>query len=129
MPTFAQTAPQFDDDQIVPEELVGRLYRSGGDVADVVSGLSLCQRANLAMFFYRKSHLHRIELAIAATCDHPSLVRAWGGVLGQALFDRSREGIVQPAHQPGPRRNKITLAKSAAFDWTIAQPTEAATLH
>ena len=103
LPALAPTAPQLDDDQIVPEELVGRLYRSsGGGVADVVAGLSLCQRANLAMFFYRKSHLHQIGLAIAATCDHPSLVQAWGGVLGQALFDRSREGIAQPAPPAEP---------------------------
>jgi hypothetical protein len=130
LPALCPTTPQSDDDQIVPEELVGRLYRAnGGGVADVVAGLSLSQRANLAMFFYRKSHLHRIGLAIAATCDHPSLVQAWGGVLGQALFDRSREGIVQPAPQPSPRRNTITLAKSAAFDWTIAEPGEAATRH
>ena len=130
LPALAPTAPQLDDDQIVPEELVGRLYRSsGGGVADVVAGLSLSQRANLAMFFYRKSHLHRIGLAIAATCDHPSLVQAWGGVLGQALFDRSREGTVQPALQSSQKRNKITLAKSATFDWTIAEPSEAATRH
>jgi hypothetical protein len=45
LPAFATTSPQLDDDQIVPEELVGRLYRaSGGGIADVVSGLSLSQR-------------------------------------------------------------------------------------
>jgi hypothetical protein len=128
LPALAPTAPQLNDDQVVPEELVGRLYRaSDGGVADVVAGLSLSQRANLAMFFYRKSHLHQIGLAIAATCDHPSLVQAWGGVLGQACSIGRARASCSP--RPSQRRNKITLAKSAAFEWTIAEPSEAATRH
>jgi hypothetical protein len=55
-------------------------------------------------------------------------MRAWT-LLGQALFDRSREGIVQPATQQSQRRNAIALARSAAFDWTVPESAEAATRH
>ena len=41
LPAVAPTAPQLDDDQRVPEELVGRLYRLGESaVLDLLAGLS-----------------------------------------------------------------------------------------
>ena len=68
LPVIPPTAPQLDDDQIVPEELVGRLYRASKNALDdLLSGLSLGDRVNLAMYCYRKSHLRRTGLAIAAT--------------------------------------------------------------
>src|SRR4051812_36411899 len=61
---------QFDNDQAVPAELVEHLYRAGESrVGDLVSGFSVTQRANLAVYCYHKAHLHRIGLAIAATCE------------------------------------------------------------
>src|SRR5258708_65645 len=89
LPALAPTAPQLGDDQMVPEELVGRLYRaSGGGVADVVAGLSLSQHANLAMFFYRKSHLHQI-----------------GRHRGDLRSSESRAGLGRRA-RPSPVRKK-----------------------
>lgn len=108
----ALAAPQFDDDQVVPADLVGRLYgASESAVADLMAGYSPVQRANLAMLFYRKAHLRPIGLAIAATCDFPTLVAAWGPARGQALFDQSH--ACPPAPTTG--RRKITLAKFPTF--------------
>jgi len=109
-------ALHLDDDPIVPEDLVGRLYgASESAVADLVADYSPDQRANLAMFFYRKAHLRPIGLAIAATCDFPTLVQAWGLERGQALFDRSHHSAPASASPSSPARPRITLARSATF--------------
>jgi len=122
LPVIPPTAPQLDDDQIVPEELVGRLYRARENaVADLLSGLSLGDRANLAMYCYRKSHLRRTGLAIAATCDRTTLIQAWGTALGHAIFAQSRESAADVVdHSSLSRRPKITLARSAGFAPTFA---------
>ena len=104
-------APQIDDDQTVPEDLIGRLYRATeSSVFEMLPELSVQDRAYLAMFCYRKSHLHRIGLAIAATCDETVLVQTWGTALGQTLYAQSREAPPPPQRAPGQHRSKITLA-------------------
>jgi hypothetical protein len=69
------------------------------------------------MFCYRKSHLHRIGLAIAATCDENVLVQTWGTALGQTLFAQSREAPPVPQRAPGQHRSKITLATLGGTSW------------
>jgi hypothetical protein len=114
--TTAPTTPQLDDDQRVPEELVGRLYRAGeAAIVELLDGLSSRDRANLAMFCYRKSHLRRTGLAIAATCDLTTLVLAWGTALGQAIFAQSRERPAETESVAATRRPKITLATCAGL--------------
>jgi hypothetical protein len=111
-------APQIDDDQEVPEELIGRLYRATeSSVFEMLPDLTVQDRAYLAMFCYRKSHLHRIGLAIAATCDENVLVQTWGTALGQTLFAQSREAPPVPARAPGQHRSKITLATLGGASW------------
>jgi len=109
-PPAAKPAQHIDDDQLVPDDLIGRLYRATeSSVFELLPDLSPQDRAYLAMFCYRKSHLHRIGLAIAATCDETVLVQTWGTALGQTLYARSREA--SPKTRPsGPHRPKITLA-------------------
>jgi hypothetical protein len=112
----AQTpaTPQLDDDMAVPDELIGRLHRATENtLLDLLDKFSIPERANLAMFCYRKAHLRRTGLAIAATCDLPILVRQWGSVLGHAIFTQSREGGHEPDPVRVPQRQKITLARSA----------------
>jgi hypothetical protein len=121
LPAIPPTAPQLDDDQLVPDELVGRLYRGGESaVADLLGGLSLGDRANLAMYCYRKSHLRRTGLAMAATCDRATLILAWGTALGQAIFAQSRECAMDADRSLPSRRPKITLAQSAGFAPVVA---------
>src|ERR1700757_4766094 len=119
-------APQIDDDQTVPEELIGRLYRaSESTVFDLLPELTLQDRAYLAMYCYRKSHLHRIGLAIAATCDESVLVQTWGTALGQTLYAQSREAPPAPQRQPGQHRSKITLATlGGSSPWVAADDDE-----
>jgi hypothetical protein len=77
------------------------------------------------MFCYRKSHLHRIGLAIAATCNESVLVQTWGTALGQALYAQSREGPPeQPQRPAGHHRSKITLATLTGAAYVTAEETE-----
>ncbi len=110
----SQGAPQLEDDTFVPEELIGRMHRaSETTIRALGEKLTAQERANLAMFCYRKAHLRPIGLAIAATCELPELVQQWGSVLGQAIFTQSREGGGEQHPTRAHHRPKITLARSA----------------
>jgi hypothetical protein len=119
-------ATRINDDQSVPDDLIGRLYRATeSTVFDLLPSLSLQERAYLAMFCYRKSHLHRIGLAIAATCDENVLVQTWGTALGQTLYAQSREAPPAPQRAPGQHRTKITLAAlGGSAPWVAADDDE-----
>jgi hypothetical protein len=119
--------PQFDNEQPVPADLAERLYRAGeGRVADIVAGFSATQRADLAVYCYHKAHLHRIGLAIAATCERSTLELTWGRTLGKALFDQSRELTLASTPATNSYRPAVTLATLSAMqaelndeeDWT-----------
>src|SRR5258705_1361422 len=89
--SIATVALADDDGSPVPDELIGRLYRSPRHgINELVSGLSTSRRGSLAAFCYSRAHLHDIGLAIAATCDLETLVAAVGRA-GNFLFEQSRE--------------------------------------
>jgi len=114
VPARPPATPQMDDDTFVPEELIGRLHRAtDATILDLMEKFTSQERANLAMFCYHKTHLRRIGLAIAATCDLPSLVQQWGTVLGHAIYAQSREGNADPDPVRASHRPKVTLARSA----------------
>jgi hypothetical protein len=115
----AGPAPRIDDDQLVPDDLIARLYGANESaVFEMLPELSPQDRAYLAMFCYRKSHLHRIGLAIAATCDETALISTWGTALGQTLYAQSREKPAAPLRAPGPHRPKVTLAALSGNPFT-----------
>jgi len=62
----------------------------------------------LALFCYRRSHLHSLGLAIAASCEEDDLVRL-GGRVGMTLAARSHEEQA-PSIAPHAAKRKITLA-------------------
>jgi hypothetical protein len=106
--------PLLDGGSCIPEELVGRLHHATEhSVIDLVAAFTANERARLAMFCYHKSHLRRIGLAIARTCDLTSLVQEWGVILGQAVFAQSRERSEESGRIGVRPRPKITLARSA----------------
>jgi hypothetical protein len=100
-----------DDVCPVPESLFGQLYRSHPQgLPELVATIPSRTRAMLALFCYRRAHLHALSLTIASTCDEIDLIDA-GGRPGAALFELSRqpEAPVATVHENG--RRKITLAK------------------
>ncbi len=82
----------FDDSCPVGEELLGEMYRaSEKGLPALVEGVSSEVRAMLALFCYRRSHLHSLALAVAATCTERELMQQ-GGRVGSVLYAQSRDG-------------------------------------
>jgi len=95
----------------IRDELLGEMYRaSEHGLPQLVASVSPDVRAMLALFCYRKSHLHSLALAIAASCSEQQLVQA-GGRVGSTLYALSREPAArtqQPVSVNG--RKPITLS-------------------
>jgi hypothetical protein len=84
---------RMSEDEVCPirDELLGELYRADENrVFDLVATITPDIRARLALYCYRRGHLHTRGLAIAANCDQDDLVRS-GGHVGAFLFAKSRE--------------------------------------
>ena len=95
----------------VRDELLGEMYRaSEHGLPRLVETVSPEVRAMLALFCYRRSHLHSLALAIAASCTERELI-SLGGRVGSTLYALSRE----PAARAAPsssygNRKPITLS-------------------
>ncbi len=81
----------------VNDELLGQMYRANeSGLAQLVESVSSDARAMLALFCYRRAHMHSLALAIASSCSERDLFRI-GGRVGSALFAQSREAAGGPA--------------------------------
>jgi hypothetical protein len=103
----------YDSDTCpVRDELLGEMYRaSEHGLPMLVESVSPQVRAMLALFCYRRSHLHSLALSIAASCTDRDLVNI-GGRVGSTLYALSREA---PASRALPStshngRKPITLS-------------------
>ena len=75
----------------VQDELLGQMYRANEHgLARLVESVPSEVRAKLALFCYRRSHLHSLAMAIAASCTERELIEA-GGRVGSAVYALSRE--------------------------------------
>ena len=75
----------------VPEDVLGKFQGSETpDAVEVAKSLPEAQRAQLAVFCYRKRHLHALGLFIAATCELNALLKA-AGPGGEVIFKQSRD--------------------------------------
>jgi hypothetical protein len=103
----------YDSDSCpVRDELLGEMYRaSEHGLPMLVESVSPQVRAMLALFCYRRSHLHSLALSIAASCNERDLVNI-GGRVGSTLYALSREAPtsrVAPSTSYGSRK-PITLS-------------------
>jgi hypothetical protein len=95
----------------VRDELLGEMYRANANgLTQLMGSLSSEVRAMLALFCYRRSHLHSLAVSIAASCSERELIQL-GGRVGSALYALSRE----PAARAAPsssygHRKPITLS-------------------
>ena len=82
----------YDSDSCpVRDELLGEMYRANEHgLARLVDTVSSDVRAMLALFCYRRSHLHTLALSIAASCTERELIH-FGGRVGSTLYTLSRE--------------------------------------
>lgn len=95
----------------VGDEMLGSLYRANEHgLPQLVESVSADVRAMLALFCYRRAHLHGMSLAIAATCTERDLVEQ-GGIVGSTLFAMSREApSTAPSTSSYGNRRNITLS-------------------
>jgi hypothetical protein len=96
----------------VRDELLGEMYRANENGLPVlVESVSSDVRAMLALFCYRRSHLHSLALSIAASCSERELIQL-GGRVGSTLYALSREtrsSRAAPSSSYGSRK-PITLS-------------------
>ncbi len=96
----------------VRDELLGEMYRANENgLAHLVESVSADVRAMLALFCYRRSHLHSLAVSIAGSCSECDLVEL-GGRVGSALYALSRqapETRIVPS-SPYNNRKPITLS-------------------
>ena len=96
----------------VREDLLGEMYRANENgLPRLVETVTPDVRAMLALFCYRRNHLHSLALTIAASCTELDLFQL-GGRVGSTLYALSREATTaRPAvsSQYGHRK-PITLS-------------------
>jgi hypothetical protein len=93
----------------VRDELLGEMYRaSPHGLQALVGSVSSDVRAMLALFCYRRSHLHSLALSIAASCTERELIH-FGGRVGSTLYALSREPA-RASSSTSQGRKPITLS-------------------
>ena len=101
----------FENDACpVGDDLLGQLYRANENgLPALMASVSADIRAMLALSCYKRSHLHALGIAIAASCEERDLVQV-GGRVGATLFAMSRAApTARPAVTSGHRKS-ITLS-------------------
>jgi len=94
----------------VRDELLGEMYRaSESGLPRLVESVSPDARARLALFCYRRSHLHSLAVAIAASCNERDLIDN-GSRVGSTLYALSRESTVKSSPSLSGGRKPITLS-------------------
>jgi hypothetical protein len=94
----------------VRDELLGEMYRANeSGLVKLVESVSSDVRAMLALFCYRRSHLHSLALAIAASCTQRELIQV-GGRVGSTLYALSREAPAARRVASFGGRKPITLS-------------------
>jgi hypothetical protein len=95
----------------VRDELLGEMYRANEHgLARLVESVSSDVRAMLALFCYRRSHLHTLALSIAATCSERELIEL-GGRVGSTLYALSgKPSAHSPPSSSYGNRKPITLS-------------------
>ena len=94
----------------VRDELLGEMYRANDNgLPQLVESVSSEVRAMLALFCYRRSHLHSLAVSIAASCSERELIQL-GGRVGTTLYAQSREATRSAPSSAYGNRKPITLS-------------------
>lgn len=102
----------FENDACpVGDDMLGQLYRANEQgLAALTQSVGSETRAMLALYCYRRSHLHALGVAIAASCEERELLQL-GGRVGAMLFALSRDtGTGRRPITAAAQRRTITLS-------------------
>ncbi len=106
--------PSLPQEEVCPisEQLLFSLYDAAKHgLPPPVLDLPPGSRSSVAIFCYRRSHLEKAGLAVAAICNEEELVAA-GGLLGRSLFVKSRN-TSSAAGNSAPPKLHLTRQTSA----------------
>lgn len=96
----------------VEDDLLGAMYRANANgLPALVASVSSDVRAMLALFCYRRSHLHALAVAIAASCDERELIQL-GGRVGSTLYALSHDNAVARPAAPTSYSNRKSITLS-----------------
>jgi hypothetical protein len=110
-----------EDNCPVPEHLFGQLYRANAHSLDeLVATVPAKTRAMLALYCYRRAHLHSIGLAVAAGCEECDL-EEFGGHAGRVLFEQARQAPEKTRHSHYAVRRNVSLSNGAIMQVAIDQ--------
>lgn len=110
----------------VKDDLLGAMYRASEQgLPQLVASVAPDVRAMLALFCYRRSHLHALAVSIASSCSERDLIQI-GGRVGSTLYGLSRE---TPAARSAPaasygNRKPITLSTKPLSAFTPLEDIE-----
>ena len=95
----------------VKDDLLGAMYRANEHgLPQLIASIAPDVRAMLALFCYRRSHLHGLALSVASNCTERDLIQL-GGRVGSTLFALSREARqTHAAPSSYGQRKPITLS-------------------
>jgi hypothetical protein len=82
----------FENDRCpVSDDLLGAMYRANENgLPHLVASVPSDVRAMLALFCYRRNHMHALAISIASSCNERELIEH-GGRVGSTLYALSRE--------------------------------------
>jgi hypothetical protein len=101
----------------VDDSLLGDLYRaSPKGLQALVETIPANAKARLALYCYHRSHLSKLALAVASTCERSELVSV-GGELGVVIFTLARKA----PESIQEKRRKITLPNASTFSYMVFQ--------
>jgi hypothetical protein len=110
-----------EEDCPVPEHLLGQLYHAKAHRLDeLVATVPANTRAMLALYCYRRTHLHSIGLAVAASCKECDLEEC-GGHAGRVLFAKARQAPEKARHSYYAVRRNVSLSNGAIRQVVIDQ--------
>jgi hypothetical protein len=95
----------------IKDDLLGAMYRANENgLPQLVNSVSSDVRAMLALFCYRRSHLHALAISIASSCSERELIE-FGGRVGSTLYALSHDtAVTRPTVSAYHSRKAITLS-------------------
>jgi hypothetical protein len=107
-----------DVDCPVSLEVLGAVYRADDfDLPLILEEIQPLQRAQLAAYLYGKSHMHKLGLKVAKSCDRDDLIRV-AGEIGSVIHGQAHLKPARPVPEVAPQlraktppgQKKVSLA-------------------
>ncbi|KNY19405.1 hypothetical protein [Methylobacterium sp. ARG-1] len=90
-------------------EVLGEVYRADEfDLPMILEQIPPLKRAQLAAYLYGKSHMHKLGLKVARSCDREDLIRV-AGEIGSVIHGQAHLKPAKPAPTAAPELRAKTL--------------------